>query len=81
MAKDCGATAIHPGYGFLSENHEFARQCEAQGIRFIGPDPTQILDFGLKHRARQLALEFDLPLLPGSGLLASKSEAAEQAAS
>ena len=80
VAKVCGAAAIHPGYGFLSENHEFARQCESEGIRFIGPDPAQILDFGLKHRARELALEFDLPLLPGSGLLASKAEAAAQAA-
>ena len=64
-----GAQAIHPGYGFLSENAQFAQDCERAGIAFVGPTPGQIRDFGLKHRARELAAANALPLLPGSGLL------------
>lgn len=64
-----GAQAIHPGYGFLSENAQFARDCELRGIAFIGPTPSQLLDFGLKHRARELASVSGLPLLPASALL------------
>jgi urea carboxylase len=78
-ARTSGAGAIHPGYGFLSENAGFAAACEAAGIAFIGPTPAQIRDFGLKHRARALALENGLPLLPGSELLASVAEALEAA--
>ena len=51
-ARATGATAIHPGYGFLSENAGFAQACQAAGITFIGPTPDQMRDFGLKHRAR-----------------------------
>jgi urea carboxylase len=65
----CGAQAIHPGYGFLSENAAFAERCEAAGIAFIGPTPAQMRDFGLKHTARALARQHQVPLLPGSGLL------------
>jgi urea carboxylase len=64
-----GAQAIHPGYGFLSENAQFAESCAAAGIAFIGPTPAQIRDFGLKHTARALAAASGLPLLPGSDLL------------
>ena len=64
-----GAQAIHPGYGFLSENAQFAEQCEHAGIAFIGPTPAQIRDFGLKHLARALAAANALPLLPGSDVL------------
>jgi urea carboxylase len=64
-----GAQAIHPGYGFLSENAGFAERCAQAGIAFIGPAPAQMRDFGLKHTARALALEHGVPLLPGSGLL------------
>jgi urea carboxylase len=78
-ARTTGAGAVHPGYGFLSENAAFASSCEAAGIAFIGPTPAQIRDFGLKHRARALAHENDLPLLPGSGLLTSVAEALEAA--
>jgi urea carboxylase len=78
-ARTCGAGAIHPGYGFLSENAEFATACEAAGIAFIGPTPAQIRNFGLKHRARALAQENALPLLPGSGILASPAEGLEVA--
>ena len=55
VARESGAQAIHPGYGFLSENAEFVRRCEAAGIAFIGPTPEQMQAFGLKHRARDLA--------------------------
>jgi urea carboxylase len=68
-AQKTGAEAIHPGYGFLSENAEFAEACLAQGIVFIGPTPEQMRSFGLKHVARRIAAENGVPLLPGSGLL------------
>jgi len=68
-ARATGAQAIHPGYGFLSENAGFAEACEAAGIAFIGPTPQQMRDFGLKHSARALAAANGLPMLPGSGLL------------
>ncbi|MES2553647.1 MAG: urea carboxylase, partial [Pseudomonadota bacterium] len=68
-AKQTGAEAIHPGYGFLSENPAFAEACEAAGIAFIGPTPQQMRDFGLKHTARELAEKNGVPLLPGTGLL------------
>jgi urea carboxylase len=79
-ARATGAGAIHPGYGFLSENAGFAQKCEAAGITFIGPTPGQMRDFGLKHRARALAQEQGLPLLPGSGLLKELAEAHVEAA-
>jgi urea carboxylase len=69
VARESGAQAIHPGYGFLSENFEFARACEDAGIRFIGPTPQQIHSFGLKHAARTIAAKAKIPLLPGSGVL------------
>lgn len=74
-AKRTQAQAIHPGYGFLSENAEFAESCEASGIRFIGPTPEQIRAFGLKHTARELARASGVPLLPGTGLLESPKQA------
>ncbi|MBW4520607.1 MAG: urea carboxylase [Scytolyngbya sp. HA4215-MV1] len=79
VAQTTGAQAIHPGYGFLSENIEFAIACEAAGIVFIGPTPQQIRAFGLKHTARELAAQNQVPLVPGSGLLESL-EAAQIAA-
>jgi urea carboxylase len=79
VARRSGAEAIHPGYGFLSENSQFAELCEASGLAFIGPAPSQIRSFGLKHSARALAESCSLPLLPGSGLL-SDLEAAMDAA-
>ena len=69
IARSAGVGAIHPGYGFLSENPGFVRRCEAEGIVFIGPAPEQIETFGLKHRARALAESAQVPLLPGSELL------------
>jgi urea carboxylase len=78
-ALTTGADAIHPGYGFLSENADFAQACAAVGITFIGPTPEQMRDFGLKHRARALAQEQGLPLLPGSGLLKDLAAACAEA--
>lgn len=69
VAQQTGAEAVHPGYGFLSENIEFAKACEAAGIVFIGPTPNQIQQFGLKHTARELAAQNQVPLVPGTGLL------------
>ncbi|MCF7988807.1 MAG: urea carboxylase [Thiohalocapsa sp.] len=74
-AEASGADAIHPGYGFLSENASFAEACEARGIVFLGPTPQQMRDFGLKHSARALAEAAGLPLLPGSGLLGDAEDA------
>ena len=79
-AKETGAQAIHPGYGFLSENPGFAEACELAGIAFIGPTPAQMRDFGLKHTARSLASQNDVPLLPGTGLLEDIKHARAEAA-
>jgi urea carboxylase len=78
-AQATGAEAIHPGYGFLSENSEFAEACAAAGIVFIGPTPAQMRDFGLKHLARDLAERNRVPLLPGSDLVADVESAAQEA--
>ncbi|MBD8095642.1 urea carboxylase [Pseudomonas fluorescens] len=74
-AKACGAGAIHPGYGFLSENAAFAQACEDAGMVFIGPTPEQLRLFGLKHTARALARQQRIPLLEGSELLDSLYDA------
>ncbi len=78
-AEQTGAEAIHPGYGFLSENIDFARACAARGIRFIGPEPEHIEAFALKHTARATAEACGVPLLPGTGLLSSLEDALKQA--
>src|SRR4051812_11153413 len=78
-ARDSGAEAIHPGYGFLSENADLAESCERAGVAFIGPTPEQIRSFGLKHTSREIALSHGVPLLPGSGLLADLEEAQREA--
>ncbi|MDZ4194497.1 urea carboxylase [Ectopseudomonas chengduensis] len=74
-AQETGAQAIYPGYGFLSESAEFADACEAVGIAFVGPTGEQIREFGLKHRARELAAQAQVPMAPGTGLLQSLEEA------
>ncbi len=79
VAKEAGAQAIHPGYGFLSENAEFCKLCEAQGIAFVGPTAQQMRDFGLKHTARHLAQHNGVPLLPGTGLLDDLDHARREA--
>lgn len=79
-ARQSGAQAVHPGYGFLSENTRFAEAAEAAGIAFVGPTSAQISQFGLKHTARALAKAAGVPLLPGSELLADIAEAEREAA-
>ncbi|MEC7119134.1 MAG: urea carboxylase [Pseudomonadota bacterium] len=79
-ALETGAQAIHAGYGFLSENADFAEQCEALGLAFIGPTPDQMRAFGLKHTARELAIASGVPLLTGSGLLTDLAHAQAEAA-
>ena len=79
-ARATGAEAIHPGYGFLSENTVFAEACAAAGIVFIGPTADNIRAFGLKHTARALAEVEGVPLAPGTGLLTDVDAAIEAAA-
>lgn len=74
-----GVQAIFPGYGFLSENAPFAQRCSDVGIRFIGPRPEHMRDFGLKHAAKALATKAGVPQLPGSGLLSSLEHAKSEA--
>ncbi|GAE36734.1 urea carboxylase [Halalkalibacter akibai] len=78
-AVETGAEAIHPGYGFLSENADFARTCREHGIAFIGPTPEQMEMFGLKHSAREIAIKAGVPLLPGTSLISELDEALEEA--
>lgn len=72
--------AIHPGYGFLSENDQFAQQCETLGIQFIGPSATAIQSMGLKDRARQTMQAANVPVVPGSDGLVDSFEEAHQIA-
>lgn len=69
IARRENVQAIHPGYGFLSENTEFGEACEAAGVAFIGPTPAQLRAFGLKHTARAIAADEGVPMLEGTGLL------------
>ncbi|MDR0902470.1 MAG: ATP-grasp domain-containing protein, partial [Opitutaceae bacterium] len=80
VAKKCGAQAVHPGYGFLSENPDFADACAAAGVVFIGPDGDQMRKFGLKHTAREIARAHGVPLLPGTGILLDEAGAGKEAA-
>ncbi|MEQ9860311.1 urea carboxylase [Pectobacterium cacticida] len=79
-AQRSGAQAIHPGYGFLSENAAFAEACEAAQIAFVGPTPEQLRVFGLKHTARALAKKHHVPLLEGTELLEDLENALDAAA-
>jgi urea carboxylase len=78
-ALESGADAIHPGYGFLSENAGFARACRENGITFIGPSPEQMEMFGLKHSAREIALKAQVPLLSGTPLITELQTALSEA--
>jgi len=80
-AEITNVDAIHPGYGFLSENADFAEVCDLSGIKFIGPKPAVIREMGLKQRARAIMQQAGVPILPGShGVLASAEEALSLAA-
>ena len=82
VAKESGADAIHPGYGFLSENAEFVREVTAAGIKFIGPPPEAMEGMGGKISARKIAIEAGVPVVPGTTTpLKSYDEARETAAS
>jgi len=79
-AEIANVDAIHPGYGFLSENAAFAEVCETSGIKFIGPRPEVIRMMGVKERARAFMREMGVPVLPGSpGVIATPEEALELA--
>jgi len=65
-AKKSGAEAIHPGYGFLSENADFVREATRQGITFIGPSPEAMDSMGGKISARKIAIDADVPVVPGT---------------
>lgn len=69
IAREAEVDAIHPGYGFLSENPQFVKACESHGLVFIGPTPEQMNVFGLKHLAREAAGNAGVPMLPGSPAL------------
>ena len=77
--RKTSAEAVHPGYGFLSEDAGFAEECAKAGIVFIGPTPAQLRDFGLKHTAREIASKRGLPMLPGTDLLDSLDSARREA--
>src|ERR1700719_3766589 len=79
-AEITNADAVHPGYGFLSENADFAEVCETSGLKFIGPTPEVIRRMGLKQVARGAMAEAGVPILPGSeGVLAGPEDALETA--
>src|SRR6266851_6719093 len=65
VARRAGAQCIHPGYGFLSENAQFAESCAAAGIVFVGPPPSAIRAMGLKDRAKALMEKAGVPVVPG----------------
>ena len=79
-AKQAGAEAIHPGYGFLAENADFARVCAEAGIVFIGPPPEAIEAMGSKTRAREIMAEAGVPIVPGATAAAKDVEEARQQA-
>lgn len=79
IIKENNIDAVHPGYGLLSENATFALKLDAMGVIFLGPTPEQIDVFGLKHKAREIALKSNLPILEGTAILSSVHDAQEAA--
>ena len=79
IAKDVETSAVHPGYGFLSERWEFAQRCEREGLTFVGPKSEVINSMGDKARSREIATSLGIPIPPGSGILSGVQEAKEWA--
>ena len=79
VALESGAEAIHPGYGFLSENPTFARLCQNSGICFVGPKPEIMENMGDKLSSRRLAMQAGLPVLPGTDDAVENEHAAARA--
>src|SRR5437764_13936715 len=80
LAKEVGVDAVHPGYGFLSENAQFARACAAEGITFVGPRPEILEQLGDKVAARRIAQQAGVPVLSGGDSPVSSIDAAKQLA-
>ena len=78
-AKEIGVQAVHPGYGFLAENHEFAKKVVDSKMDFIGPNPDQMLTFGDKIQARKVAIKSNTPIIPGSNENLSEKEMFQKA--
>ena len=79
-AEIADVDAIHPGYGFLAENADFAEQCAKCNIKFIGPGPEAIINFGDKAKARDMAVKANVPVIPGSdGTVDNETDAIETA--
>ncbi|MFT5318268.1 MAG: urea carboxylase [Chlamydiales bacterium] len=79
IAKEYKADAIHPGYGFLSEDFQFAEECGKNNITFIGPSSPSIQQFSIKERARRFAGNLDIPIVPGSSNIVSLQDALQSA--
>ena len=77
VAKESGCDSVHPGYGFLSENANFAQRCQSEGIRFIGPQPATLALFGDKVEARAFAQSQGIPVVPGTPAALASSDEAE----
>ena len=80
VAVESECDALHPGYGFLSENADFAEQCERQDISFIGPNADVLRDLGNKVKARELAVKTGIPVMPASGPLPADDKETEKIA-
>lgn len=79
LCIDNGINAVHPGYGFLSENPEFAEALRKEGIAFIGPNTEEMRLFSFKHTARKVAQNAKVPIVPGSQLVSNISDAIDEA--
>ena len=75
VARECGADAIHPGYGLLSENPDFVDACDAAGITFIGPRAETMRALGDKASARRVAVEAGVPVIPATEVLGDDMDA------